>query len=113
MEQQEKFSWLNEYLEAVDTALGLMDLSTLQPTSWRHTHPLYAKEWINYTEKIISEIKKQNVSLNQISKIFPIEMVRVHLFFILEDLKVVNIPKEKRIEVALTYVYGIGPSSSR
>ena len=25
----------------------------------------------------------------------------------------VNIPDEKRIEIALTYVYGIGPSTSR
>ncbi len=28
-------------------------------------------------------------------------------------IKIVDIPNEKRIETALTYIYGIGPSLSR
>src|SRR3989338_1351414 len=100
MEQLEKYSWLNEYLEAVEKALGAMDLATLQPTSWQHFQPLIAKEWLEWFEAIVKERERKGVSFETLSRGFEPDLCREHLFFTLEDLKSARWPLEKRLAMS-------------
>ena len=100
MEQQEKFLWLDEYLYALQESIGFMDLSTLQPTSWRHFQPLIAKEWLDWLWNIIGEAERQKVSYTELAKCFEPDLCREHLLFVTEDLKTAKWPIEKRLKVA-------------
>ena len=86
MEQPEKYFWLDEYLESLEKSLGFMDLSTLQPTSWRHFQPIIAHEWLDWFEKILKEREKKRVSFEILSRVFEPDLCREHLFFTLEDI---------------------------
>lgn len=99
-EQQEKFFWLDEFLESLERAIGYMDLSTLLPTSWRHFQPLIAKEWLVWFWRIIEQRKTKNISFVDLSKVFEPDLCREHLLFTLEDLKTARWPIDKRLEVA-------------
>ncbi len=100
MEQQEKYSWLDEYLESLERSLGFMDLSTLQPTSWRHFQPLIAKEWLLWFWNIIEEAERQKISYTEIAKCLEPDLCREHLCFVLEDLKTAKWELGKRLKVA-------------
>src|SRR3989338_375442 len=100
MEQPEKYSWLDEYLESLEKSLGFMDLSTLQPTSWRHFQPLIAKEWLEWFWRIIEERQNQHVTFEELAKGFELDLCREHLCFTLEDLKSARWPLEKRLASA-------------
>lgn len=100
MAQPEKYSWLDEFLNSLQQALGFMDLSTLQPTSWRHFQPLIAREWLEWFWRIIEAREKLNVPFESLAKIFEPDLCREHLLFTLEDLKTARWPREKRLVVA-------------
>lgn len=100
MEQQAKYFWLDDFLESIERTFGFMDLSTLQPTSWRHFQPLIAKEWLAWFERIQKEAKKQNVPIEKVAKSIPSDMIREGMLFLFEDLKTARWPKEKRLEMA-------------
>lgn len=93
-------AWLDEFLDAAENALGAMDLATLQPTSWRHTQPLNAPEWLEWFDRIIQAQKEKGVPFEKLAKTLPPDLCREHLFFTLEDLKAAKWPREKRLEVA-------------
>ncbi len=94
------YSWLDEFLDAAENALGAMDLATLQPTSWRHTQPLNAAEWLEWFDRIVQAQKDKAIPFEKLAATLPPDLCREHLFFTLEDLKVARWPKEKRLEVA-------------
>jgi hypothetical protein len=100
MEAPEKFSWLDEYLTALEKSIGFMDLSTLQPTSWKHFQPLIAKEWLDWFWTIIEEREKKHVPFTEIARHLEPDLCREHLLFTLEDLKSARWPREKRLTVA-------------
>lgn len=100
MAQPEKYSWLDEYLESTEKSLGFMDLTTLQPTSWRHFHPLIANEWLNWFWKIIEEIEKRRVPFETIARGLEPDLCREYLLFTLEDLKSAHWQLKKRLRVA-------------
>jgi hypothetical protein len=100
MEAQDKFSWLDDYLFALEKALGFMDLSTLQPMSWRHFQPLIAKEWLVWFERILVARKEKNISFEELAKVIPPEISREHLLFTMDDIKTAKWPKEKRLEIS-------------
>ena len=97
---QENFKWVDEFLDACQQALGFMDLSTLQPTSWRHCHPLFAREWMDWFSKIVEEREKQGVSFEKLASVLHPGLMHAHLIFTMEDAKVAHLPKEKRLEYA-------------
>lgn len=96
----EKYTWINEFLDAVEKSLGFMDLSTLQPTSWRHFQPLIAKEWLEWFWEIIQERGHKQIPYSALAKVFEPDLCREHLIFTLEDLKTARWPREKRLKVA-------------
>lgn len=100
MAQVERYSWLNEFLDSLERALGFMDLSTLQPTSWRHFQPLIAREWLPWFWRIIEAREKQQVPFADLAKVFEPDLCREHLLFTLEDLKTARWPREKRLAAA-------------
>jgi len=91
---------LDEFLEAMEASLGAMDLSTLQPTSWRHSQPLNAAEWLEWFDRIVQTRKEKNIPFEKIAPHLPPDLCREHLFFTIEDLKTAHWPKEKRLETA-------------
>ncbi|MBI2445233.1 hypothetical protein HYV43_02485 [Candidatus Micrarchaeota archaeon] len=93
-------AWLDEYLESTEKSLAQMDLSTISPTSWRHTQPLFAQAWLNWFSKIVDTVKEKNIPYATIAQFFPPDLCREHLFFTLEDVKVAKWPQEKRLEYA-------------
>lgn len=95
-----KYTWLDEYLKALEITIGNMDLSTLQPTSWRHFHPLIASEWLEWVWKIIETREEKNISYKKIAQNFEPDLCREHLLFTLEDLKVARWPLKKRLKAA-------------
>ncbi len=99
-EEEEAFGWLDEYLESLQRSLGQMDLSTISPTSWRHTQPLFAEAWLEWFSKIIEAQKTKQVPYAKISHFFPPDLCREHLLFTLEDMKVARWSNEKRMEFA-------------
>lgn len=100
MEQLEKYSWLDEFLQALEKTLGFMDLSTLQPTSWRHFQPLIAQEWLDWFWRIIEKRNEQNIPFETVAQVLQPDLCREHLLFTLEDLKTAHWPLEKRLQVA-------------
>ncbi len=98
--QLEKYSWLDEFLDAAEMAVGFMDMSTMQPTSWRHFQPLIAREWLDWFYEIIEERKRQGVSYERIAEALKPELCRDHSIFTFEDLKSARWPLEKRLKVA-------------
>ncbi len=77
-----------------------MDLSTISPTSWRHTHPLFADAWLSWFSKIVEAVKEKKLTYGLIARYFPPDLCREHLFFTFEDLKVARWPRDKRMEFA-------------
>ncbi len=100
METPATFSWLDEYLESTEKSLGQMDLATLSPTSWRHTQPLFATQWLDWFYRIVQSRRKQQIPFETLAPFFPPDLCREHLFFTLEDLKVAKWPENRRMEVA-------------
>lgn len=106
MEKPEKssspseFGWLDEFLDSVEAALGFMDLSTLQPTSWGHVHPLMAEAWLDWFSRILEEREKQGVSFERLAQVLPPGLMHAHLIFSMEDAKVARWPLEKRLKIA-------------
>lgn len=98
--EKEKFAWLDEFLDSVQAALGAMDLSTLQPTSWLHFQPLVDKEWLNWFYSLKKECDEQKVSFKQLAKAFPPGLCHDHLLFTMQDLKSGRWPRAKRLEIA-------------
>lgn len=100
METKAPKTWHDEFLESCERALGFMDLSTLQPTSWRHFQPLIAKEWLEWFWKLIRVKERKQISPVQLAKTLEPALCREHLIFTLEDLKSARWPREKRLKVA-------------
>ncbi|MBV9349565.1 MAG: hypothetical protein JO026_02340 [Patescibacteria group bacterium] len=100
MEPPEKYSWIDEFLAAAEEALGFMDISTLQPTSWRHFQPLVAKEWLAWLERIVTEREKQNIPFTTVAAALDLDLCREQLLFTLEDLKTAHYPVAKRLAIA-------------
>ncbi|GEM_PF-1378822 len=94
------FDWLDDYLDALEATLGTIDITTFQPTSWRHFHPIWAEAWLQRLDEIIRTRKARNVPFSTLARQFTPALCRVHLYFALEDMKVARWPKEKRLEVA-------------
>jgi hypothetical protein len=100
MEAPATYDWLDDLLDASEKTLGLLDIETMQPTSWRHAHPLFAKEWLDWFYTIIQEVKKQSISRKQLFACLSPALWRMHFAqFILEDFKSAQYPKEKRMEI--------------
>ena len=98
MVKQERFSWIDEFLDATEESLGLMDLSTLQPTSWRHFQPLIAQEWLRWFAPIIE--KSSQYDAKRLAPTLEPDLCREHLLFTAEDLKSARIPKAERMKFA-------------
>ncbi|MBI5225790.1 hypothetical protein HY994_00945 [Candidatus Micrarchaeota archaeon] len=96
----ESFSWLDDYLDALENTLGTIDVTTFQPTSWLHFHPIWARAWLERLDHIIQTRKARKVPFSKLARIFTPALCRVHLYFALEDMKVARWPKTKRLEVA-------------
>ena len=94
------FAWLNEFLDAQEKAIGAMDLSTLQPTSWLHFQPLIAKEWLDWFEKIIDERERQKIQFSEMAKAIQPGLCHDHLYFTQLDLKAARWPREKRLKTS-------------
>ena len=88
MEKPATYSWLDDYLESAERSLGQMDFSTISPTSWRHTHPLFAAAWLDWFNRIVQAAREKKIPYESLASFLHPDLCREHLFFTLEDLKV-------------------------
>ena len=100
MEQPEKFFWLDEFLDSLQKSIGFMDLTTLQPTSWRHFQPLISAEWLEWFWQIVETREQKNIPYEHIAQNFEPDLCREHLLFTLEDLKSAHWPLVRRLKIA-------------
>ena len=100
MEKPATYSWLDYYLESAERSLGQMDFSTISPTSWRHTHPLFAAAWLDWFNRIVQAAREKKIPYESLASFLHPDLCREHLFFTLEDLKVARWPQIRRMELA-------------
>ncbi|MBI4360809.1 hypothetical protein HY572_03485 [Candidatus Micrarchaeota archaeon] len=100
MVEKESYSWLDEYLDAVEAALGNMDFSTLQPCSHQHVMPLAAAEWLEWFEGLMDACEERQIPFSDIADAFSPALAWEHFFFVLETMKAARWPREKRLRTA-------------
>lgn len=94
--------WINEFLEAADKGLTGMDFNTLEPVNFLYILPLYPKEGISYTLKIIKKAKGHDIKKIAKNMISP-SAIRVMMVVDLIKARLANLEKERFMQIAEFY----------
>jgi hypothetical protein len=93
--------WVNEYIKAINEALGTMDFGTLQPFGHLEFEPLIAEHTVEKLLQLIKEAEKQSIPPEELAQLWPTTAgLRCSLYFTLLQMKCVETPKEQRKKVA-------------
>ena len=93
-------SWLDQYIESVNAALGAMDIGAMQPFDWLQFSPLISEEWIKKIEEFIERAQQQNLSPADLAPLWAtMSGLRCQMYFLMLDFKCTRMPKHKRLEM--------------